>query len=223
MTERAQTVNGSPLARSPVQGVAGSARRWVCPPRGCPPHSVQRRPCRTAQVPGRSVIRSLSGAPRLTRRRRSQSRPRFDRADRGCYKMRRHIDGGQFRALARGSARAGAQGNTEVEEQSRWRWASRHWYASRSQTVNPSEGPGHASGPSSCQVRPAHPDPAPLAGSRLTTPDSTWSRRSGSNRRPTAYKVAAQQRSCCPPAHGLYERVAGLHTACTASANSHHI
>ena len=61
--------------------------------------------------------------------------------------MRRHNDGGQFTALARGSARAGAQGNTEVEEQSRWRWASRRWYASRSQTVNPSEGPDHQVGP----------------------------------------------------------------------------
>jgi len=61
--------------------------------------------------------------------------------------VRRYNDGGQFTALARGSARAGAKGNTEVEEQSRWRWASRRWYASRSQTVNPSEGPGHQVGP----------------------------------------------------------------------------
>jgi hypothetical protein len=88
--------------------------------------------------------------------------------------MRRHNDGGQFRALARGSARAGAQGNTEVEEQSRWRWASRHLYASRSQTVNPSEGPGHAVGPlvlsGTAPAPPAQPI-RPAAG--LTTLDST--------------------------------------------------
>ena len=37
--------------------------------------------------------------------------------------------------------------NPEVEEQSRWRWASRRLGVSRSQTVDPSEGPGHAAGP----------------------------------------------------------------------------
>jgi hypothetical protein len=43
--------------------------------------------------------------------------------------------------------RSRCTGNTEVEEQSRWRWASRRLGVSRSQTVNPSEGPGHAAGP----------------------------------------------------------------------------
>src|SRR3954447_8172269 len=76
--------------------------------------------------------------------------------------MRRHDDGGHSgRRTRRRQGRCTE--NTEVEEQSRWRWASRRLYASRSQTVNPSEGPGHQVGPLALSVPTARAPASPPA------------------------------------------------------------
>src|SRR4051794_25521530 len=68
--------------------------------------------------------------------------------------MRRHDEGGQFTATARGGASAGAQGNTEVEE--RLDGGGRHdvWAYHGVEQLIPRRGPVMRPGPSSCQTRP---------------------------------------------------------------------
>jgi hypothetical protein len=112
--------------------------------------------------------------------------------------MRRHNDGGQFTARARGSAKAGAQGNTEVEEQSRWRWASRRLYASQSQTVNPSEGPDHMAGPlAPSRHRPDSPAKPMPASSDPTTFDSTPFATQDLFGLSVVYAAGRNSQSCC--------------------------
>jgi hypothetical protein len=69
--------------------------------------------------------------------------------------MRRHNEGGQFTATARGGASAGAQGNTEVEE--RLDGGGRHdvWAYHGVRQLIPRRGPVRRPGPSSCQTRPS--------------------------------------------------------------------
>jgi hypothetical protein len=52
------------------------------------------------------------------------------------------------------------------------------------------------------------PRPSPFGQPPPPTPDSTWSRRSGSNRPPTAYKVNAQRRTCRRPADTSHTQLA---------------
>ena len=91
--------------------------------------------------------------------------------------MRRHIDGGQFTALARGSARAGAQGTRRLRNS--LDGGGRHDVGTHHgvRQLIPQRGPTIASGPSSCQPPAPHPRPGSPA------------RRAPANSRPDSFRL----------------------------------
>jgi len=116
---------------------ASRARPWTCwrRPEGCRcwpwPRHREPTPAATSTAPGGDP---LQVTPELT----AMSAGAKKSADTTTVDSSRRLHEAAQEQVHR---------NPEVEERSRWRWASRRLGVSRSQTVDPSEGPGHAAGP----------------------------------------------------------------------------
>ena len=114
---------------SPALDLPGGDRKAAVAARG---HDIESRP-RLPHPPPRAVTPCRS-PPNLT-------------AMSGGAKKSADTTRWTVRGACTRRRRSRCTGTPEVEEQSRWRWASRRLGVSRSQTVDPSEGPGHAAGP----------------------------------------------------------------------------